>query len=387
MSKPHSANQAMAQLKDQLSSEKRKLSFLFGSGTSMAVGLPGVIDLTTKIEKVIDSKFKKTYTDFKKEVNSDNIEVILNKLRIIRDLIGDSEKLDYHGIKGKTFAQELDLQICIAIAKLVSKASATTIEPQLNFANWLFKYQSNRHNPVELFTTNYDLLLEEAFEDRKIPYFDGFVGAINPFIVPECIEAENNKQYSHVYIPLSWLRLWKIHGSINWYLYKDSASKNRITRNSNRITSSGDELMIFPSRQKYDESRRLPFLLFQDRLRKFLSHGEVLLIICGYSFNDDHINEIIFQALRANKRLAVTALMFGDISGGKRISSSTILNYGVEHPNLTMLGPDKACIGGIISDWVYEGMHKPEDIFWNDTAKVFELGNFTLFSEYLKQQF
>lgn len=387
MSRLHSVNQTVDQLKDQLSSEKRKLSFLFGAGTSMAVGLPGVIELTTKIDSVIDPKFKDAYTNFKKEVSSDNIEVILNKLRTIRDLIGNSETLEYHNIKGKTFAQELDLQICIAIAQLVSRTSARSIIPQLGFANWLFKYQSNRHNPVELFTTNYDLLLEEAFEERKIPYFDGFVGAINPFIVPECIEAENNKQYSHVFVPLSWLRLWKIHGSINWYLYKDAASKNRITRSASRATSSGDEVMIFPSRQKYDESRRLPFLLFQDRLRRFLSQGEVLLIISGYSFNDDHINEMIFQSLRANKRLAVTALMFGDVSGSKRVINPNVLKYGLDHPNLTILGPDMACIGGNIADWEFDGAHKPEDIFWNDANKTFELGSFTTFCEYLKQHF
>ncbi|MCZ8488372.1 SIR2 family protein [Vibrio lentus] len=29
----------------------------------------------------------------------------------------------------------------------------------------------DRRMPIELFTTNYDLLLEEALEDEEIPYF------------------------------------------------------------------------------------------------------------------------------------------------------------------------------------------------------------------------
>ncbi len=388
MSKPHSPSQAVSQLKDQLSSEKRKLGFLFGAGASMAVGIPGVIALTDKITDKIDSKYKNLFVNFKSEIKSNNIEFILNKLRTVRELIGESETDKYLNIEGKTNAQEFDLAICKAISDLVSKAAASSIDPHLHFTNWLFRYQTNRLNPVEIFTTNYDLLLEEAFEDRKIPYFDGFVGAINPFLIPECIEAENTKAYSHVYVPLTWLRLWKIHGSINWFLYKDVKAKNRITRNTGRIASPGDELMIFPSKQKYDESRRLPFLLFQDRLRKYLSHGEALFVIIGYSFGDEHINEMIMQSLRANKRLAITALMFGDFDhSGKRVTSDAILSLGVENPNLTILGPDRACIGGNISNWEFDGAYSAGDIYWIDSSKIFDLGNFSTFSSYLKQHF
>ena len=390
MTRTHSPSQAIMQLKDQLSSEKRKLSFFFGAGSSMAVGIPGVIALTEKINSKINPKYKDSFAILKTICGSNNIESILNKLRTIRELIDESETETYHGIKGKTFAQGFDLSVCSLIAEFVNRAAAVSIEPHLNFANWLFKYQIKRLDPVEIFTTNYDLLFEEAFEARKIPYFDGFVGTINPFLVPECIDAENTKQYDHVYVPPSWLRLWKIHGSVNWFLYKDVSGKRRITRNTERTIQSGDELMIFPSRQKYDESRRLPFLLFQDRLRKFLSQGEVLLIVNGYSFNDEHINEIIFQALRANKRLAVTAIMFGDFvenpDGTKeRKVDDKVLSFGIEHPNLTILGPDKACIGGNISHWEFIGTPSDNDIYWIDTDKVFDLGNFTTFTNCLKQ--
>lgn len=390
MNKEHSALQVTNQLRDQLSSEKRKLSFLFGAGTSMAVGIPGVFTLTEKILETIEEEYKEIFDGLKTVCESNNIEIVLNKLRTIRELIGESETNEYHNIKGHVFAKNIDLAICSLIAKLVSKTAASSIDPHLNFTNWLFKYQVNRISPVELFTTNYDLLFEEALEERKIPYFDGFVGTINPFLVPECIDAENLKQYSNVYIPTSWLRLWKIHGSVNWFLFKDAAKKNRITRNTERVIKPGDELMIFPSRQKYDESRRLPFLLFQDRLRKFLSQGEVLLIVNGYSFNDEHINEILFQALRANKRLAITALMYGDIveADGKkeRKIDDRVLSYGFENPNLTILGPDKACIGGNISGWDKEESLS-EAPFWNDTTKTFELGDFGSFTQFLKQQF
>jgi len=385
----HSPLKAINQLKEQLSSEKRKLGFLFGAGSSMAVGIPGILQLTTQIENDLDPKYAAAFTLLKDACGAEgnSIEAILNKLRILRDLIGTNETETYYGIVGKTFAQEFDMAICSIISKLVSKTKVTSIEPHLGFANWLFKYQGNRINPIELFTTNYDLLFEEAFEEKKYPYFDGFVGSINPFIIPECIDAENSKQYSNVYVPISWLRLWKIHGSINWYLYKDGAGKNRITRNTGRTVNPGDEIMIFPSRQKYDESRRLPFLLFHDRLRKYLSSGESMLLVNGYSFGDEHINEILFQALRANKRLAITALLYGNFTEGKRITDQAVLKYGLDNPNLTILGPDKACIGGNILSWEVDPIITSEDKYWIEGEKIFDLGNFKTFTDFLKQNF
>jgi hypothetical protein len=387
MHKSHCPQQAVLQLKDQLSSDKRKLSFMFGAGTSMAVGLPGVVQLTRKVRDKLTGKQKEAFEALIVDCKSESIEDILNKLRLYREVIGEDEQKVMIKIEGKTFGQEFDLAVCKAISELVSKSSASTIQPHLDLVNWLFRYQSNRIHPVEIFTTNYDLLFEEAFEERRLPYFDGFIGTINPFLVPECIEAENNKLTGHVYVPLSWLRFWKIHGSINWFLYRDGTSKNRITRNTGRICT-GDELMIYPSRQKYDESRRLPFLLFQDRLRKFLSTGEVLFIISGYSFNDEHINEVIFQSLRANKRLAITALLFGDFNAaGKRSIDDRVLSYGIEHPNLTILGPDKACIGGNIAKWEFSGTPAPADTYWIESDKIFDLGNFLTFTAYLKNHF
>src|SRR5262249_8021672 len=116
-------------------------------------------------------------------------------------------------------------------------------------------------------------------------------------------------------VPRDWVRLWKLHGSIGWVVVQDDLTgSERIVRRGDFHPDENDELMVFPSRQKYAESRRLPFIAYQDRLRRLLSSGEALLITCGYSFADEHINEIIFQSLRSNPRLAVTVLCFDPLS-------------------------------------------------------------------------
>ena len=62
------------------------------------------------------------------------------------------------------------------------------------------------------------------------------------------------------------------------------------------------ELVIYPSRDKYESSRKQPFTSYFDRLRDFFLSGEGVFIISGYSFSDEHINELIFSCLKQNNR-------------------------------------------------------------------------------------
>lgn len=157
-----------------------------------------------------------------------------------------------------------------------------------------------------------------------------------------------------------------------------------------RLTAQ-DELMIFPSRQKYAESRKLPYITFQDHFRRFLGHGECLLIILGYSFSDEHLNEIIFQNLRSNPRLAVMIFSYGDTApdaGGVRRMPETLIRLGREFRNLAIYGPDSAVVGGIMYKWACEqpvggpDQHWP---FWDTALLAFTLGDFTQFAAFLEQ--
>ena len=157
-------------------------------------------------------------------------------------------------------------------------------------------------------------------------------------------------------------------------------NRERITRLSGSEIKKGEELVIFPSREKYAQSRKLPFLAFQDRFRKFLSLGECHVVVVGYSFSDEHLNDIIFQALCSNPRLAVTAFIYSDLT--KRI-----IQYGIEHRNLALYGPDKACVGGIVKPWGDSSKERKQTEswpFWDVKSKRFTLGNFVSFTSFLE---
>ena len=205
--------------------------------------------------------------------------------------------------------------------------------PHHALARWLGRVA--RQRPIEIFTTNYDLLIERALEDSQIPLFDGFVGAFRPFFSPEALTRIDAAPGP------AWTRLWKIHGSVNWQ-WLDVGGARRIVRT--QPTLSGE--LILPSYRKYDESRKQPYIAFLDRLGRFLSQDDALLIAAGYSFGDEHINDVIFQALGQPSRTHVIALLRSDPpdDGPLAIACSN-------RPNVAALARTKAWIGGEVADW------------------------------------
>lgn len=382
----HNPSRVAHELREHLSSDKRKLAFFMGAGTSMAVGLPGIEKLTELVAEALTSDgLKANFLKIKEEISADsnNVEKILNRIRLIRELLDDNAENSHNGMSGVEI-KCLDNEVCRAIHKAVDTTVVENRKPHETFTQWLHSSYARRNTPVEIFTTNYDLMFEEAMEQNSVPYFDGFIGAVNPFFSPESVEVDNLKKHQEFKPPNSWTRLWKLHGSVNWFLKSDvTGKKKKVVRGVGQIDGSNQELMIFPSRDKYLESRKLPFITFQDRLRKLLSSGEVVLFVAGYSFSDEHLNEIIFQALRSNSRLAVNVLAFGEKKDNAFILPDNIAQLGVEYRNLSLYGPDKAVIGGVIGEWDNKTSGPNVDSYWENDS--LSLVDFKSFSRYLER--
>ena len=61
---------------------------------------------------------------------------------------------------------------------------------------------------------------------------------------------------------------------------------------------------------KYLSSRKAPFISYLDRFRKYLLENEKVLIVLGYSFGDEHVNDILINGLNNNTRLSVFAFAY-----------------------------------------------------------------------------
>lgn len=364
------------ELKNQLSYSK-KYGFFFGAGTSCALGVPNIETLTTEVEEGLKDDSLSYFKKIKEDLVSIypekiiNIEDILNQLRQIRSITGGKKDKSYLGISGEA-ATELDNEICKKIYVIISTSEATAeLSNTKKFFAWL--NMQNRDYSKEIFTSNYDLIIEKSLEEIRIPYFDGFVGSYEPFFWQESIDKFVEKSD----LTQSWIRLWKIHGSLSWFWKENSETgSHNIIRVGliSDIKKVDNELVIYPSKEKYDSSKKQPFVAYFDRFKNVLLNGELLFIFTGYSFSDQHINEIVFNSLRQNNRLCILVFFYQDDEVEKlyEVSSS--------HPNLTVFGPTKAIMNGTLGEWEY---HKEDlkpneksDTYWDDANKKMILGDF-----------
>jgi hypothetical protein len=143
------------------------------------------------------------------------------------------------------------------------------------------------------------------------------------------------------WLPSFMARVWKMHGSLNWMWEGDE--RRQIVR-LGRVVDAESPAAIYPSDVKYDESRRVPFLVLQDQFRRSIQVTESLVLVIGYSFGDFHLNEIIFDAARRRPRSEFIAFCFDD-------PSDDLAKVAVEVPNLQVISPTEAIIGGRRAEW------------------------------------
>lgn len=329
-------------LRDALESEKRRVGFFLGAGCPLGIydvngqssmrHIPDVAGLTQVVCKAMAAWAKEgeeaafCWEILTKDCKGDgaaepNVEHMLTQLRTICALKGSGE---VNGMRAEQL-RKLDLKICEVIAKTVGIKLPEYITSYHRLAAWISHIE--RPVPLEVFTPNYDLLLEEAFEHNKVPFFDGFIGAREPFFDIAAMEQD--------LLPPRWTRLWKMHGSINWIKRGDES-----VYRSNHQETQGEQLLIYPSHLKYDQSRRMPYLAMIDRFRAFFRDDNAVLVICGYSFADDHLNEVLLNGLRANRSAQCFALMYESLAN---CEAATV--HASRNANLTLLAWDGAVIG------------------------------------------
>ena len=169
-------------------------------------------------------------------------------------------------------------------------------------------------------------------------------------------------------------------------------AKDKIRRSRDHVA--GEQLLIYPSHLKYDQSRQMPYYAMLDRLRVFLRSDQCVLLTCGYSFADEHINAFIGQGLSGNPNAACIAMIFND-----RANAPKAVELAKRHANLTLLAADGGVIGTIDRNWncdikatnpayaIAVGQTAPT---WRTKAPADQckwlLGDFAAFGQFLAQQ-
>lgn len=348
----HDGSKVLADLRDHLALHDKPIAFLFGAGTSCGVRIPSactpnqeaplipnVAQLTSRCKRAADAMgaiYAEAWTAIvaqcEAEGQNPNIENVLSRLRMMIGATGDSDVL-----AGLTRPQLIKIEETVrqTIAKFVTppESKIPAHLPHHKFARWIAK--TTREHPIEIFTVNYDTLIELALEAELVPIYDGFVGSHRPFFHPESL------RHAELAPGAKWTRLWKMHGSITWRRQRVNG-RYRVVRGE--PNPSGE--MILPSFQKYDESRQQPYVAFMDRLARFLELDDALLIVVGFSFGDEHINNVIFRALENYPRTHVYALQFDEPD-----DTTDLAKLSYQRSNIIMIGPDTGIIGARRAAW------------------------------------
>lgn len=342
------ASEYIKGLQQLLISDKKRIGFLFGAGTSLAkknkssLYVPAIGKMTSDIVENLSQKdsYKIAIDEIIKELGDQfTIETLLSNLEQKKKVIGTGT---LNKLNRENF-DDLCKSIKEAIRSIVSvHENLVNIEDIIHydFATWINR--AERKYPVEIFTTNYDYLFELGLEHQNVPYYDGFTGSFKPFFNSESIEDMG-------FLPQQ-TKLWKIHGSLGWHY--DERNKKVWRKDSDN-----EDILIYPSSLKYDESKKQPYTALGDRLTNFLKQPDSVLITCGYSFGDEHINERILTALKTNLSAHVFVLLY-DILWINKLNKkytltqdSHLARIAMNNRKLSVFATRNAVIGGKYGKW------------------------------------
>lgn len=272
------------------------LNFLLGSGASMpAINTLGNVEI--QVEALLkDEKSKKAnkqLIEFLKQIYAANNDLLTT----------DSENMEITKNNYITFLEILN-------AILINREGLETGKKMVN-----------------IYTTNYDLLLEYACEmsGKIFHYNDGFRNKNAIFSDIELDVSEFDKTvfcttglYSYQE-ELPKINLLKLHGSLNWRI----AEKSKITHV--KFTEFSDEIInintandkknrafldkigvIQPYHKKHENT--VLNRTYYNLLRYFsnsLLKPNSLVCSLGFSFNDEHIYDIILNSLKTNSTLCL----------------------------------------------------------------------------------
>lgn len=159
---------------------------------------------------------------------------------------------------------------------------------------------------ANIFTSNYDLAFEYAFDRLGVHYIDGFSGFHKRFFKPETFDYDifypGSTTSGKIQRIEKVVRYYKLHGSLSW-INSDSRDANNLYGIEEKPLELIDslkkkgEIIIYPSAVKKSYTLDLPYSELFRQFAATITQSQSVLITVGYAFADDHFNDIIYQAL------------------------------------------------------------------------------------------
>lgn len=268
--------------------------FLFGNGASMYAGSRSTMSFSLKnyIEEPGFNCIKSEVTKISDSVRG-GIEDQLNALNAMA--------AHFNSIKDDRE------EYVLRLIRLIKHDLIADFVNSLNYDDLsLHKMMFNRLtnfgvlSRTQIYTTNYDLAFEYIMDLLDIEYTDGFFGFVNRHFDSRVL-AENGK-------PL----LVKLHGSVNWINENDRIKEIQPMFKEGRLRlENTDPVLIYPTSDKLYQTFSAPYSELLRHMLDEMENGSNTVVVLGYKYGDDHINETLFQALN-NSNNRFYFFIYGD---------------------------------------------------------------------------
>jgi hypothetical protein len=174
-----------------------------------------------------------------------------------------------------------------------------------------FASRTGTRDRLQIFTTNYDRVLEAGAEAAGLRLLDRFVGSLAPIFRSARLDVDMHYNPPGIRGEPRYLegvaRFTKLHGSLDWVSIEGTVRRLGVPFGAAEIDShleaarsgEGDcpQLMIYPNSSKDEETASYPYVeLFRD-FAAAICRPNSTLVTYGYGFGDDHVNRVIEDML------------------------------------------------------------------------------------------
>lgn len=295
--------------------DMKNICFLFGSGTS-AKAIPlmkGLYEGLQNEKNTFTVEEKKFLENIKDEGNIENVLGVLYSGRsYLEGIINPNDDEKKHLVTINSLINKIECFLKTKIDVLNKDTwdteTCTTLD---NYKKFYFKValRNKELSRVNIFTTNNDMFNEVALDNLSIHYFNGFSGGVMKSFNPASFNYTMSKRMDtsiDKYEPVENLvYLYKIHGSVNWIEDEttDVETFFKIKELPLRNEFKDASVLIYPTPLKQNKSLGAPYVdLFREFQHKLLEPNTVLFVI-GYSFSDEHVNDIVYRAMATNSTM------------------------------------------------------------------------------------
>jgi hypothetical protein len=355
------------------------LSLLVGSGLGMAVagslGVAGLNMSTVELKGDEADEVDAHAAKLAKACGRGDAANIEDQLRSALALLAGLEVLEPDAARTASWRKELTtiladfarrgLEAEQQIRKKVVAADAAgqTVEQMLVGFLLGFASRPPSRERLNVFTTNYDRLIEFGCDRGGLRVLDRFVGSIEPAFRASRVDVDLHYNPPGIRGEPRYLegvmRLCKLHGSLDWRMEagrlrrmplefggKDAELEDAEPEDAD-ASGALERLIIYPNAAKDVETLQFPYAeLFRD-FSAALCRPNNVLVTFGYGFGDDHVNRVILDMLTLR---STHLLVISYDDPGQRIES--FLSKVALEQSSVLLGPHLGDLGTLVENYL-----------------------------------